>query len=97
MNQQPDLFSVPILPVDPPAPPRVRKNRAERVIEFITSRPYVWIHAVEFEPIGGRQAWRTAIAEARLQLEASHRGTIENRVYKRRGSGEKVSEYRYIR
>ncbi len=40
-------------------------NRAQRVLAFLEQRPYTWTEAVRFEPIGGRQAWRTAISEAR--------------------------------
>lgn len=55
-------------------------NRAQRVIAFLEQRPNTWIRATEFEPVGGRQAWRTAISEARQRLQAERRGDIENRV-----------------
>lgn len=94
MTQESLNFAVEGVARSRPAAPR--KNRAERVIAMIQKQPYGWYHARAFEPIGGRQAWRTAISEARTILEASGRGTIENRVYRRRGSGEVVSEYRFV-
>jgi hypothetical protein len=45
-------------------------NRAERVLKFLEERPDVWIEAIRFEPIGGRQAWRTAISECRALAQA---------------------------
>jgi hypothetical protein len=72
-------------------------NRAQRVIAFLEQRPNTWIRATEFEPVGGRQAWRTAIAEARLILQ--QRGAdIEWRGTPKRamdGSRWTLSEYRY--
>ncbi len=47
----------------------MRANRIQRVISFVQARPYQDIPAVEFEPIGGRQGWRTAISEARRQVQ----------------------------
>lgn len=72
-------------------------NRAQRVIAFLEQRPNTWIRATEFEPIGGRQAWRTAISEARQQLQAERRGDIENRTELRLGANGlyKLSEYRF--
>jgi hypothetical protein len=40
-------------------------NRAARVLAFLKEREGRWIDATRFESIGGRQAWRTAISEAR--------------------------------
>lgn len=51
-------------------------NRAERVIAFLEQRPDVWIEAVRFEPLGGRQAWRTAISEARAIVQADGRDIV---------------------
>lgn len=45
-------------------------NRAARVLAFLEQYPDVWIEAVRFEPVGGRQAWRTAISEARTLAKA---------------------------
>jgi hypothetical protein len=74
-------------------------NRAQRVIAFLEQRPRQWIRATEFEPIGGRQAWRTAISEARQIVEARG-GKIENRVRSvgmdQDGMCWTLSEYRYL-
>jgi len=45
-------------------------NRAQRVLAFLEERPDTWIEATRFEPLGGRQAWRTAISEARTLAKA---------------------------
>lgn len=67
----------------------------DRVAAFLKENPGRWISAEEFEPVGGRQAWRTRIADCRTQLGM----TIENRVrYIERADGTKFtrSEYRFI-
>jgi len=50
---------------------------------FFMAHPMVWIDAVELEPLGGRQAWRTRVSELRQQLEKDELGTIENRVQRK--------------
>jgi hypothetical protein len=64
----------------------------ERVAQLFEARIGQWIPAIDFEAIGGRQAWRTRISECR------QRGMpIENRIrWVRRsdGSGFRLSEYR---
>lgn len=72
------------------------------LIAFIKAREGRWISAIEFEQFG-RQAWRTRLSEARLQLQAAGEGTIENRQRMMRvpdHSGRIVrwvlSEYRYV-
>lgn len=69
-----------------------------RVVAFLRERPNVWIDARDFEPIGGRQAWRSRIAEARLQFQAAGLGTVENRCRRiRTADGSYVrSEYRFV-
>ncbi len=74
-------------------------NRAERVIAFLKTRPNQWTKANAFEPIGGRQAWRTAISEARQRLQGCGEGTIENRVRYVRYTPDlsfPMSEYRFV-
>ena len=51
----------------------------ERVMAYFRERPNVWIRAESFELVGGRQAWRSRIADARVRFQAEGAGTIENR------------------
>lgn len=65
----------------------------DQVAHFLQQHEGRWIHAVEFEAVGGRQAWRTRIAECRTQLGMN----VENRVRtikKPNGTTYKLSEYR---
>jgi hypothetical protein len=81
-----------------------RKSFTDAVLDFLRANQGRWIQAIEFEAVGGRQAWRTRLSEARLILEREG-GTVENR--QRRsvvidGNGRKhvagavISEYRYL-
>jgi hypothetical protein len=66
----------------------------DRVAEFLKRNPNRWIAAIEFESVGGRQAWRTRLSECR-QLGM----TVDNRVRtvtRHDGSKYKLSEYRYV-
>lgn len=71
------------------------------LIAFVKAREGRWISAIEFEQFG-RQAWRTRLSEARLQLQAAGEGTIENRqsiarmVLNGRPRRLTLSEYRYV-
>jgi hypothetical protein len=56
-----------------------KPNRAERVIAFLESRYPGWVPAIELEPVGGRQAWRTAVSEARAIVKGNG-DDIENRL-----------------
>jgi hypothetical protein len=47
----------------------------ERVALFLKAHPNEWIPATQFEAIGGRQAWRTRLAECRKVYSMD----IENR------------------
>lgn len=72
-----------------------KPNRAQRVITFLESRYPGWVPAIELEPVGGRQAWRTAVSEARAIVKA--RGDdIENRTrtMRVRDVSYTLSEYR---
>ena len=51
----------------------------DRVEAYFKARPLQWIHAREFETVGGRQAWRSRIAECRTQRGMD----IENRQERR--------------
>ena len=51
----------------------------DRVMAFFRAHEGLWIEAVRLEPIGGRQAWRSRVAEARIQFKASGEGDILNR------------------
>jgi hypothetical protein len=69
-------------------------NRAERVLSLLTDRYPGWVPAIELEAPGGRQAWRTAVSEARVLARAAG-GDIENRTRRRTGPISWVlSEYR---
>lgn len=56
----------------------MKPNRAERIIAFLESRYPGWVPAIELEPVGGRQAWRTAVSEARAIVKLDG-DDIENR------------------
>ena len=66
----------------------------DRVAAFFRQHENEWLPATAFETVGGRQAWRTRIAECRTQLGMS----IDNRCRKIRradGSAYTLSEYRF--
>lgn len=65
-------------------------NFTLRVAEFFKANPLRWIDARELEAIGGRQAWRTRLSEARRFYQMN----IENRV--ERHPGFTRSLYRYV-
>lgn len=70
----------------------------DRVRDLFLARPNEWISAVEFERVGGRQAWRTRISDVRrtygLRIENRVRTVIgEDGLYK----VWRLSEYRYVR
>jgi len=54
-------------------------NRAERVLALLTARYPGWVPAIELEAPGGRQAWRTAVSEARALAKADG-GDVENQI-----------------
>lgn len=65
------------------------------VVAFFKARPGVWVPATALETVGGRQAWRTRVSDARRL----HGMTIENRTRRiTRTDGEtwRLSEYRYL-
>lgn len=73
-------------------------NRAERALALLESRYPGWVPAIEFERPCGRQAWRTAISEAR-QIVRGNGDDIENRTKRTLVSNGKggywiLSEYR---
>lgn len=61
-----------------------------RVAEYFKARPLQWVDARELEAVGGRQAWRTRLSEARRFYGM----TIENKV--ERHPTFTKSLYRYI-
>ena len=73
-------------------------NRAERVYAFLREHEGIYIEAVRFEPIGGRQAWRTAISEARA-LATADGYDIDNRTRKQTHEGREwtLSEYALVK
>lgn len=42
-----------------------RKSYTDKLEAFFRAHPNEWINAVDLEPIGGRQAWRTRVSECR--------------------------------
>jgi hypothetical protein len=70
----------------------------QRTMEFFRNNPHRWIEATRFEPIGGRQAWRTRLSEARVKFEADGEGTIENRQRRMKVDGREwtLSEYMFV-
>lgn len=79
------------LPLAPSAPPRF----TDAVVAYFRARPWQWIAAVDLEHVGGRQAWRTRVSEAR---HAPYWLPIRNRVrtvQRADGSTFRLSEYRY--
>ena len=58
-------------------------NRAQRALALLERRYPGWVPAMDFEQPCGRQAWRTAISEARTLAKADG-GDIENRTRRMR-------------
>lgn len=72
-----------------------RRTFVDQVEAYFKKRPGQWIPATELEPVGGRQAWRTRVSDARRERGLN----IENRTRKVRlsdGSHITVSEYRLV-
>jgi hypothetical protein len=66
----------------------------DRVATFLKAHEGEWLPAIAFEPIGGRQAWRSRIADCRTQLGMA----IDNRcrlVKRHDGTSYRLSEYRF--
>lgn len=71
------------------------KTFLERTAAFLRDHPNEWLQAREFESVGGRQAWRTRIAECRTVLGMN----VENRLRRIKlagGTSYTLSEYRYV-
>jgi hypothetical protein len=75
-----------------------RLGGTARTMAFLQAHPRQWIAAIKFEDVGGRQAWRTRLSEARLKFQAAGEGTIENRQRHMRTDGREwvLSEYRFV-
>jgi predicted lipoprotein len=56
-----------------------RKSNTDAVMQFFRLRALRWIPATELEKVGGRQAWRSRVSDARKQFKARGEGTILNR------------------
>jgi hypothetical protein len=59
------------------------KSYTDIVEDFFVSRPGERIECYGLARIGGFAGWRTRVSEARIRLEAAHRGTIKNLVVSR--------------
>lgn len=76
-----------------------RHSFTQQVLEYLTERPGIYVEAIRLEAIGGRQAWRTRLSEARQLLEARGEGTIKNRQRSKtdtEGRRWTLSEYAFI-
>ena len=72
-----------------------RSAFTDRVAAYFTAHPLEWIHAREFETIGGRQAWRSRISDCRIL----HGMVIENwQVRRTLEDGTRITDsyYRYV-
>jgi hypothetical protein len=70
------------------------KTYTANVARFFRANVGRWVRATELEAVGGRQAWRTRVSEARRVYGL----TIENRVRRVReadGRTWTLSEYRF--
>lgn len=56
-----------------------RHSFTQNVLDYLTAHPGIYVEAIRLESIGGRQAWRTRVAEARIILQNRGEGTIKNR------------------
>lgn len=69
-----------------------RQSNLDRVEELFRRFPGVWIAAVDFEQVGGRQAWRSRVAECRTKRDMH----IENRLEKDEHGAVVASWYRFL-
>lgn len=73
----------------------MRQTFTTRVMALFQAHENEWVDARDLESVGGRQAWRTRVSEARHRLP----GRIENRLRSvafKDGTRYTVSEYRYL-
>lgn len=71
-----------------------RATNTSRVREWFLSHPWQWVDTRTLELLGGRNAWRTRVSNARVRLRKENLGDIKNR--QRRDADNVVfSEYRY--
>lgn len=68
-----------------------RSTRNERIRALFLSKPSHWISVKELAKAGGFAAWRSRIAEVRLQFHAEENGTIQW------NGNPKDSRYRYLK
>lgn len=67
----------------------------EKIAAYFKARPGIWIDARDLEPIGGRQAWRTRVSDARRQFQLDIRNRTR-RVRLADGSTYTKSEYAFF-
>ncbi len=70
-----------------------RQSNTDKVLAYFRLCPGEWIGTAMLEKLGGRNAWRTRVADARRIVKAEG-GQIENRQY--RCESVIVSEYRFV-
>ena len=71
-----------------------RMTNTDKLLRLFKANPGLWIDSRDLEPLGGRMAWRTRVADARKIVQGEG-GVIENRFYRMKG-GTIISEYRYL-
>lgn len=71
-----------------------RQSNTEKVLAYLLAHPREWVSTATLEQLGGRQAWRSRVSDARKIVERQHGGTIENR--QQHAKDGIVSEYRYL-
>ena len=70
-----------------------RSSNTTKVLAYFLACPGQWVGTHLLEQLGGRNAWRTRVSEARAVVKAEG-GDIENR--QRRIDGAVISEYRLV-
>jgi hypothetical protein len=67
-----------------------RRRRLDLILEYFISHPGEWIDVHTLAHVGGFAAWRSRVAEARVQLRDKGQGSIE-------WNGEQIeSAYRFV-
>ena len=68
-----------------------RQSFTQAVYDYLTARPCIYVHTNKLRELGGRDAWRTRIADARARLrrEAGRydHDPIQNKLVHRKADG----------
>lgn len=80
----------------PPPPLPDGPDYVARVARFMLASGGRWVSAIELEPVGGRQAWRTRLSEARRRYGFRTQNRVRW-VYDSAGQPSyRLSEYRVV-